>query len=260
MIIMKKLASLMILLFVFQVMSVAGFTQDVTNEDPNIPDVSVKDSVSGELNTMMTVSGENEGGVGGYLSKNLQKKKDKIIKKLIKQVQSEGMPKVIKDLKTLGPIGEYCAVELEMCENEEQQIETLKDQMDMNIDLLFVRIGELKDDEVKAEMDKFSSKVNTQKNGNMESISAPSIKINFPGYGKHSDLTEGADGGGYVSQGFDLGKRLLQVGVGGVVLALNTVKFIVEGLVPLATSLISIIGDAIKMTANFFIDFFKLLF
>ena len=259
---MKRLAGIMIFLFIFQVMSFAGFTQAIPVDDSTTPDTSIGDSVGGEINAMMNAPDANAGGVGGYLSESLQKKKAKIIKKLMKQIKAEGIPKVITDLKTLGPIGEYCAVELEMCENEEQQMETLKDQMDMNIDLLFVRVGELKDDEVKAEMDKFSSKVQSQGNGNMEAITAPSIKINFPGYGKYtSSLTEGADGGGgYVSQGFDLGKRLLKVGVGGVVLALNTVKFIVEGLVPLATSLISIIGDAIKMTCNFFIDFFKLLF
>ncbi|MCK5685619.1 hypothetical protein KAJ27_15915 [bacterium] len=259
---MKKFASIMIFLFVFQVMSFAGFTQDISNEIQDVPAASVGTTIDGEINTMMNIPADaNTGGVGGYLKKSLQEKKDKIIKKLMKQVESEGIPKVIKDLKTLGPIGEYCAVELEMCENKEQQMETLRDQMDMNIDLLFVRVGELKDDEVKSEMDKFSTKVKSQSNGNMEAITVPSIKINFPGYGKRSSLTEGAaGGGGYVSQGFDLGKRLLQVGVGGVVLALNSVKFIVEGLVPLATSLISIIGDAIKMTCNFFIDFFKLLF
>ena len=244
----KYISVLVVFVFMMQVLTFSGHALDIAD----ITEVEARNMtfIAGQVSNMKDLC-ETMGKESFVenLKKNLMNKRSAIVGNLMNKIKEEGIDKVEADLKTLGPIGEKIAGDLEMCQSDAQKYEMIRLNLNHHLGILVKRIGEMKEDDIKEELNEFEQRIHDTASGKeivSEGKRKPLISFDFIDVNRQKN-TEGIVTG-VVSGVFKITMGIFKVGVALFIFLLNAIVFIAKGMIPLAVFMLNIGVGLLKIT------------
>ncbi len=256
----KYISVLVVFVFLVQVLTFSGHALEMANmteeESRNMSFIAGQVSHMKDLCETMGKEAYVEN-----LKMNLMNKRSAIVGNIMNKIKEEGIDKVEADLKTLGPIGENIASDLEMCKTDAQKYEMIRLNLNHHLGILVKRIGDMKEGDIKEELNDFEQRIHDTASGKemvSEGKRKPLISFEFIDVNRQKN-TEGIVTGA-VSGVFKITMGIFKVGVALFIFLLNAIVFIAKGMIPLAVFMLNIGVGLLKITVGMITGLLRLLF